>query len=485
MKSLKHILIIDDEPDIRGLLSMTLERMGYTTLCAENIKRAKELLSENTFNLCLTDLRLPDGSGIDIVKRIQQSEHQIPVIVITAHGSMDVAIEAMKYGAFDFINKPVDLNNLRSLINNALLINEKTPTSSSILDLVGESTAAIKLKENIVKVSRSQAPVFIHGESGSGKELVARAIHKASSRNNDSFVAVNCGAIPRELMESEFFGHTKGSFTGAHQDKLGLFQSAEGGTLFLDEVADLPMEMQVKLLRAIQEKSIRPVGSQKEMPINVRILSATHKNLLEQIQKDQFRNDLYYRINVIEINVPSLRERKSDISLLTNTLLKKIATKNSEDMCSITDDALALLSAYSFPGNVRELENILERASALCSDNTVHARDLQLNRLNLDINNSSDEPIQAASSDNKEAAKGPINNSENSPNREQDDRNNGQQSYNASEGPLDDYLDKIEKNIILSHLEKHRWNRTSTAKKLGITFRSLRYRMKKLGIDDD
>lgn len=470
MKSLKHILIIDDEPDIRGLLSMTLERMGYTTLCAENIKRAKELLSENTFNLCLTDLRLPDGSGIDIVKRIQQSEHQIPVIVITAHGSMDVAIEAMKVGAFDFINKPVDLNNLRSLINNALLINEKTPTSSSILDLVGESTAAIKLKENIAKVSRSQAPVFIHGESGSGKELVARAIHKASSRNNDSFVAVNCGAIPRELMESEFFGHTKGSFTGAHQDKLGLFQSAEGGTLFLDEVADLPMEMQVKLLRAIQEKSIRPVGSQKEMPINVRILSATHKNLLEQIQKDQFRNDLYYRINVIEINVPSLRERKSDISLLTNTLLKKIATKNSEDMCNITDDALALLSAYSFPGNVRELENILERASALCNNDTIEIDDLQLNR------RASDTYVAPQQHTNTLPPVNAV---------RKDDDASISHNYNAAIESLDNYLEKIEKNIILEHLEKHRWNRTSTAKKLGITFRSLRYRMKKLGIDDD
>lgn len=481
MKPQKNILIIDDEPDIRGLLSMTLERMGYTTQCAENIKHAVELLSENTFNLCLTDLRLPDGNGIDIVKRIQTSANQIPVIVITAHGSIDVAIEAMKYGAFDFINKPVDLNNLRSLVNNALLINENVPTQSSVIDLVGESTAAIKLKENIAKVSRSQAPVFIHGESGSGKELVARAIHKTSSRNNDSFVAVNCGAIPRELMESEFFGHTKGSFTGAHQDKQGLFQSAEGGTLFLDEVADLPMEMQVKLLRAIQEKSIRPVGSQKEMPINVRILSATHKNLLNEIKQDRFRNDLYYRINVIEINVPSLRERKSDISLLTNTLLTKIAAKNKEDISNITDDARTRLSAYYFPGNVRELENILERASALCSNNTILPEDLQLNGHGTNAEDSAQAFKELNPLDNNDVTNGQASNNR----RVQDDKTNGQQAYNASAEPLDDYLDNIEKNIILSHLEKLRWNRTSTAKILGITFRSLRYRMKKLGIDDE
>jgi two-component system response regulator PilR (NtrC family) len=485
MKSPKHILIIDDETDIRGLLSMTLQRMGYSTSCAENLKHAVELLSENSFDLCLTDLKLPDGSGIDIVKRLQQSKNPLPVIVITAHGSMDVAVEAMKFGAFDFINKPVDLNNLRSLINNALLVNDNVSTQSSITDLVGESTAAIKLKENIAKVSRSQAPVFIQGESGSGKELVARAIHKASSRTNDCFIAVNCGAIPRELMESEFFGHTKGSFTGAHQDKQGLFQSAEGGTLFLDEVADLPMEMQVKLLRAIQEKNIRPVGSQKEMPINVRILSATHKNLLNEIKQGRFRNDLYYRINVIGINVPSLRERKSDISLLTNTLLTKIAAKNKEDISNITDDALRRLSAYYFPGNIRELENILERASALCSNNTILPEDLQLNGHGTNAEDSSHAFKELNSLDNSDVTNVQINSQASNNRRVQDDKSKGQQAYNASAEPLDDYLDKIEKNIILRHLEKLRWNRTSTAKKLGITFRSLRYRMKKLGIDDE
>ncbi len=481
MTLLKNILIIDDEPDIRGLLSMTLERMGYSTSCAENLSHAQDLLAESAYDLCLTDLRLPDGSGIDIVRKIQQYDNPIPVIVITAHGSMDIAIEAMKYGAFDFINKPVDLKNLRALINNALSSTDNIPTQSSISDLVGESSAALALKDNIAKVSRSQAPVFIHGESGSGKELVARAIHKASSRNSDSFIAVNCGAIPRELMESEFFGHTKGSFTGAHQDKQGLFQSAEGGTLFLDEVADLPMEMQVKLLRAIQEKSIRPVGSQKETTINVRILSATHKNLFDEIKENRFRNDLYYRINVIEISVPSLRERQTDIPLLTTTLLKKIADKNNEASSKITQNALNTLQDYSFPGNVRELENILERASALCSDNTIHTDDLQLNRnISENINNSSYNDSHRLSAENQN-----IPADRNSINIYQKNNNENELTYNANNESLDNYLDKIEKNIILSYLEKQRWNRTSTAKTLGITFRSLRYRMKKLGIDDD
>lgn len=476
MKPSKHILIIDDETDIRGLLSMTLQRMGYSTSCAGDLTHAFELLSENFFDLCLTDLKLPDGNGIDIVKRIQQRKYSMPVIVITAHGSTDVAVEAMKHGAFDFINKPVDLNNLRSLIKNALLVNDHVSTQSPIIDLVGESTAAVKLKENIVKVSRSQAPVFIHGESGSGKELVARAIHKASTRTSDCFVAVNCGAIPRELMESEFFGHTKGSFTGAHQDKQGLFQSAEGGTLFLDEVADLPIEMQVKLLRAIQEKNIRPIGSQKEMSINVRILSATHKNLLNEIKKNKFRNDLYYRINVIEISVPPLRERKSDISLLTQTLLTRIAKKNNEELSDITNDAQLLLNEYSFPGNVRELENILERASALCSDYTIRADDLQLNKHDLDADSSAPKFLMSADLDRRIITDRLAS---------VDEKNNAPQHYDPIEESLDNYLEKTEKYIILRHLEKLRWNRTSTAKKLGITFRSLRYRMKKLGIDDE
>jgi two-component system response regulator PilR (NtrC family) len=468
-----NILIIDDEPDIRGLLSITLERMGHRTTNADNVSSSIALLKRNKFDLCLTDLKLPDGSGIDIVKTIQNTHPQTPVIVITAHGSMDIAIEAMKCGAFDFINKPVDINHLRSLITSALDTHQQNTEAQPIPDIIGESSTAIKLKENIAKVARSQAPVFICGESGSGKELTARAIHKLSSRQNKPFIAVNCGAIPKELMESEFFGHTKGSFTGAHQDKPGLFQSAEGGTLFLDEVADLPMDMQVKLLRAIQEKSIRAVGSQKEIKIDVRILSATHKDLMQAIHDGSFRNDLYYRINVIEINVPALRQRQEDIELLTNVLLKKIAEKNHMSVTTITDDALQALKNYGFPGNIRELENILERACALCSENGITRDDLNLN------NGSAPFVGQVNSSINHR------NRIEEQQAKEYSSSRSNISTYDAAQESIDSYLDNIEKMIILDSLDKNRWNRTSTAKELGITFRSLRYRMKKLSIDDE
>lgn len=469
MSKKNNVLIIDDEPDIRGLLSMTLERMGHNTLCTANIEDSKKRLQEKTFDLCLTDLKLPDGSGIDIVKLIQQNHPDTPVIVITAHGSMDVAIEAMKYGAFDFINKPVDLTHLRALITNALSVNNENPQEDNLNEIIGTSPPALKLKQNIAKVSRSQAPVFIQGESGSGKELVARAIHKTSTRHNKPFVAVNCGAIPRELMESEFFGHTKGSFTGAHQDKQGLFQSAEGGTLFLDEVADLPMDMQVKLLRAIQEKTVRPVGSHKEVIIDVRILSATHKDLLNAINNGGFRNDLYYRINVIEINVPTLRQRKADITLLTTTLLEKIAEKNASAITSISRNALTLLEQYNFPGNIRELENILERACALCSDNKIDADDLQLDR----------KVFEADDTKSTEARNNAQIKSTDLPIIKKND------VFDPSILSLDEHLESIEKEILLNYLEQNRWNRTNTAKVLGITFRSLRYRLKKLGIDDE
>jgi two-component system response regulator PilR (NtrC family) len=474
-----NILIIDDEPDIRGLLSITLERMGHHTVSADNVTSSKNLLKKNNFDLCLTDLKLPDGSGIDIVKDIQQSQPQTPVIVITAHGSMDIAVEAMKCGAFDFINKPVDINHLRTLITSALNTNKTKNEKQAVPDIIGESREALRLKENITKVARSQAPVFICGESGSGKELTAKAIHKLSSRKDKPFIAVNCGAIPKELMESEFFGHTKGSFTGAHQDKPGLFQSAEGGTLFLDEVADLPMDMQVKLLRAIQEKSIRAVGSQKEIKIDVRILSATHKDLQQAIYEGTFRNDLYYRINVIEINVPALRERKEDISLLTNILLEKIAEKNLTTKANINENAIVALSAYDFPGNIRELENILERACALCGDEGITSEDLNLGQSSLGKYNIQDSKYDARS-------RSTYNSSVTEPQLPQENINSiAQLDYDSKTESIDSYLDNIEKMIILDSLDKHRWNRTTTAKELGITFRSLRYRMKKLGIDDE
>ena len=456
-----RILIIDDEPDIRKLLSITVERMGYDALCVGAVGAAVDGLSAGAFDLCLTDLKLPDGSGIDIVKIIRQHYPSIPVIVITAHGSMDVAIDAMKYGAFDFINKPVDLHHLRKLINNATATKALTTSQDAIDDIIGQSKPAVKLKESISKVARSQAPIFIFGESGSGKELVARAIHKFSSRKHQPFITVNCGAIPGELMESEFFGHTKGSFTGAHQDKQGLFQSAEGGTLFLDEVADLPLDMQVKLLRALQEKTIRPVGSRREIPVDVRILSATHKNLLNAIQQGAFRSDLYYRINVIELNVPSLRERRGDIERLAAALLKKIADNNRQPVRALSPGALSALRAYDFPGNIRELENILERASALCESGGIEVRDLQLQPLP-DVTESAGEPLAGMT---EPWAMEP-----------------GYQPENQS---IDEYLDNIEKNIILNHLQSNRWNRTATAKVLGTTVRSLRYRMQKLGIADE
>ena len=469
---IKHILIIDDEPDIRGLLSMTIERMGHQFTCTENIEQARQALKENTFDLCLTDLKLPDGSGIEIVTLVEQHHPQTPIIVITAHGSMDIAVEAMKHGAFDFINKPVDLKNLRALINNALETSKQPQQTSDATGIAGNSSPALQLKKNIAKVALSQAPVFIYGESGSGKELVAKAIHKLSSRYQRPFIAVNCGAIPKELMESEFFGHIKGSFTGAIQDKAGLFQSAEGGTLFLDEVADLPMDMQVKLLRAIQEKTIRPVGSHKETRINVRILSATHKNLLSAINDGTFRNDLYYRINVIEIDVPPLRERRNDIELITSVLLKRIAEKNDSAEVNISKAALLQLQGYHFPGNIRELENILERACALCGTQGIEVSDLQF----------TDNPPPPSP--------GTATNLENPSKTQRTGKHdsNGRllpNPYDYDTMNLDDYLADIEKGIILECLEKNRWNRTSTAKVLGMTFRSLRYRLKKLGLDDD
>lgn len=456
------VLIIDDEPDIRQLLTLTVERMGYKAHSVDTISGAKLALEKKIYQLCLSDLKLPDGSGLDIVKLIQQEYNQTPVIVITAFGSMDTAVEAMKYGAFDFINKPVDLSKLRLLIDNALNTNQQIQQKQSLAEIIGQSPSILALKDKIIKVSRSQAPVFINGESGSGKELVARAIHRLSSRNNQAFIAVNCGAIPKELMESEFFGHVKGSFSGATHNKEGLFQAADNGTLFLDEVADLPLDMQVKLLRAIQEKMIRPVGGQQEIPIDVRIVSATHKDLAIEVQNNDFRNDLYYRINVIDLVVPPLRERSEDIPQLIQLILQRIALKNHYTSLSISADARTSLECFHFPGNVRELENILERASALCENYHIESSDLQLNH-----------SIQHHSQDTLKPE----------PNQAHKPANN--EDFDPQQESIDDYIETIEKKIILDTLEKNRWNRTYAAKVLGITFRSLRYRLKKLGIDTD
>ena len=443
----QRVLIVDDEPDIRELLEITLNRMDIQTCCAENMDCAKTLLHQNSFDLCLTDMKLPDGNGLDLVDTIQAMSNPIPVAVITAHANMDTAILAMKKGAFDFVSKPVDLLVLRHLVSSALKLSDPMSTRErrTRQTLLGESSVMREIRSKIDKVARSQAPVYISGESGSGKELVARLIHQQSPRSDKSFVAINCGAIPLELMESEFFGHKKGSFTGAITDKKGLFQAAEGGTLFLDEVADLPQSLQVKLLRAIQEKRIRPVGEQMEIPVDIRLLSATHRNLADMVRAGLFRQDLYYRINVIDLHVPPLRERSSDIPALTEHILAKL-NAGKIDQLTLSTAALAVLQQYHFPGNVRELENILERALALYDGNCIEIDDLNLP---VSLPNDSDSP-----------------------------------EYNPAMGPLEDYLEEIERKAITLALEENKWNKKAAAQQLGLAFRSFRYRLKKLDLNN-
>ncbi len=446
-------LIIDDEPDIRELLELTLARMDIDTVAVENLDQARTALASQPFHLCLADMRLPDGDGIDLVREIQKHHPGTPVAMITAHGNMETAIEALKAGAFDFVSKPVDLPVLRKLVNTALKLHQSqqvefcsTTENDAECPLRGTSDSMNQVRTLITKLSRSQAPVHITGESGTGKELAARLIHQLGPRNDKPFVAVNCGAIPHELMESELFGHKKGSFTGATADKNGLFQEAEGGTLFLDEVADLPLSMQVKLLRVIQEKLVRPVGSTKELRTDIRLVSATHQNLSQRVQDGEFRQDLYYRLNVIELQMPSLRERTEDIPDLIEHLLSSIAGNYQQPVPRLHDKALDALKNYPFQGNVRELENILERAFALCENEIITLEDLGL------INSQ-----EAVSTEAKQRLAGES---------------------------LEDYLARIERDILLQALEASRWNKTSAASKLGISFRSIRYRLSKLGIDN-
>ncbi len=440
-------LAVDDEPDILELIKMTLERMDIIVHTATNIEAAKKQLACNAYDLCLTDMRLPDGDGLELIRHIQLHYSNTPVAMITAHGNMDAAVTALKSGAYDFVSKPVDLQVLRSLVTTALKLKHGVddPVERRSRDtLLGDSEQMRKIRNKIAKLSRSQAPIYISGASGSGKELVARLIHEKGPRIDAPFVPVNCGAIPETLMESEFFGHKKGSFTGANSDKAGLFQAADGGTLFLDEVADLPLHMQVKLLRAIQEKSIRPVGAQIEVPVDVRILSATHKDLSKLVEEGEFRQDLFYRINVIELKVPSLNERRDDIPLLAEHFLGNIAAQAKLDKPKLSKQATEALNNYSFPGNVRELENILERAFTLCDDDTIEEEDLQLPVVtNIDSNTNIANTDQA----------------------------------------LDSYLGDQEKEAIQQALQQCKYNKTAAAKLLGISFRQLRYRLKKLGID--
>jgi len=448
--STHQALIVDDEPDIRELLELTLGRMHINTRSASDLKEAHALLAAEKFDVCLTDMRLPDGNGIDLVRYIQQQEMGLPVAVITAYGSMDTAVEALKAGAFDFVTKPVDLNVLRNLVKSVLKLSDESVARDrrSRDTLLGDAQSMRDIRSTIAKLSRSQAPVYISGESGTGKELVAKLIHSKGPRTDRPFIPVNCGAIPSELMESEFFGHTRGSFTGAVKDKKGLFQAAEGGTLFLDEVAELPLHMQVKLLRSIQEKAVRPIGGEREIPTDVRILSATHKDLGQLVGAGQFRQDLYYRLNVIQLPVPALRDRSEDIPRLVEHYLGKLARDNAQPDFSLDESALQALCNYDFPGNVRELENILERATTLCENNTITLADLQL-----PAGTTATQPVQQS----PKMATGAV--------------------------PLDDYMENIEKDALLKALEQTRYNKTAAARLLGITFRALRYRLKKLGLE--
>lgn len=435
------VLVIDDEPDIRELLTLTLSRMGLTCDTAINYTQGVQLIKTNNYSLVLTDMRLPDGDGIDIVTFIQKIKPQLPVAVITAYGNIEGAVNTLKAGAFDYVSKPVDLDMLRGLVKTALSIHAVDNVAQDN-ELVGKSSVMQHLRDDISKVSRSQAPVFIRGASGVGKEMVAQLIHKNGPRASKPFIPVNCGAIPAELMESEFFGHKKGSFTGAIADKAGLFVAAQGGTLFLDEIAELPIVMQVKLLRAIQEKAIKPIGELYEIPVDVRILSASHKNLLHEIKAGTFRQDLYYRVNVIELCVPPLIERLSDIPELVDAILKKLSKNQNRPLVGINQQCLNNLQRYTFPGNVRELENILERAMAMCEGRVIEITDVHI-----------------------------------------------PQTFNAHEMPVADsvnltgILQDQEKELILDALEQTKWNRTAAARILGVSFRTLRYRLKKLGLD--
>lgn len=437
-----NVLVIDDEPDIRELFMLTLSRMGLSCDIAVDFKQGIDYIKQNNYSLVLTDMRLPDGDGIDIVKFIQKFKPQLPVAVITAYGNVEGAVNTLKAGAFDYVSKPIDLVMLKELVKTALAMKNVNQEDDHEL-LVGDSLVMRQLRENIQKLARNQAPVFIQGDSGVGKELVAQMIHAHGPRKDKPFIPVNCGAIPVELMESEFFGHKKGSFTGAIADKSGLFVAAHGGTLFLDEIAELPLAMQVKLLRAIQEKAIKPIGELYEIPVDVRILSASHKNLLEEINAGRFRQDLYYRVNVIELHVPTLSERLSDIPALASTILRKLAKTQNKDSITLQPECLNVLQNYHFPGNVRELENILERAMAMCEGDVIEVNDLYIPQITTTI------PVTA--------------------------------SLNSASLP--GLLLDQEKELILEALKKTKWNRTAAAQLLGISFRTLRYRLKKLGLD--
>ena len=443
----KRVLVVDDEADIRELLDLTLARMGLAADCAGSVEEARAFLAAHSYSLCLTDMRLPDGEGLALVRLIGERHPEMPVAVITAFGSMENAVQALKAGAFDYLSKPVSLEQLRALVKSAVDLPAKEELhQQGGPELLGQSPAMSQVRSLIERVARSQAPVYITGESGSGKELAARMIHRLGPRAGAPFVPVNCGAIPENLMESEFFGYRKGAFTGADLDREGFFQVAHGGTLFLDEVADLPLAMQVKLLRAIQEKRVRKVGATTEEPLDVRIISATHQDLKAMVDQGRFRQDLFYRLNVIEIRMPPLCECREDIPLLAGRIVERLAGAAGRPAPRLTSAALAMLQEYPFPGNVRELENILERSLALLAGDAIDADDLNL------------APAPTAVGDAEAVPSGEL--------------------------PLQDQLDQLEKQAILDALNKTHFNRTAAARLLGVTFRSLRYRMQRLGLKD-
>jgi two-component system response regulator PilR (NtrC family) len=447
MQRERQVLVVDDEPDIRELLELTLAKMGLGVVAVGSIAEAREQLQHGRFELCLTDMRLPDGEGLDLVRHIGSLASDLPVAVITAHGSAENAVAALKAGAFDYVSKPVGLEQLRALVKSALSLPDQQGEPARDLPLLGGSAPLAQVRELIGKLARTQAPVHITGESGSGKELAARLIHGEGARRERPFVPVNCGAIPENLMESEFFGYKKGAFTGAEQDRDGFFQAADGGTLFLDEVADLPLAMQVKLLRTIQEKRVRKVGATQEDPVDVRVISATHQDLARLVEAGKFRQDLFYRLNVIELKMPPLRDCREDVPLIATSILQRIAHQGAA-ASRLSAAALEELAQYDFPGNIRELENILERATALSGEGEIGPEDLRLKPA----------PADEAGARPAEGALGV---------------------------PLPEYLDRLEREAILEALSRTNFNRTAAAKLLGVTFRTLRYRMQRLGIRDE
>jgi len=475
------VLVIDDEADIRQLVDLSLSRIGIDVHTAANLGEARELLAAYAIDACLTDMRLPDGNGVDFVAELARTYPELPIAVITAHGQMGAAVEAMKNGAFDFVSKPVDVTVLRNMALQALRLRHPDPAptrrddrsdgtpargksdpdhrppphepsdvedgeiGTALVDgerLIGTSPSMLQLRERIARVARTNAPVWITGESGTGKELVARLIHANGPRADGPFVAINCGAIPAELMESELFGHCKGAFTGAHRDQEGLFRAANEGTLFLDEIAELPLHMQVKLLRVIQERSVRPVGAAEESAVDVRLLSASHSDLATLVESGVFRQDLYYRLNVISVRSPALRDRPTDIPMLATSIMSRMAAGSGPEAPILTDGALNRLRSHDFPGNVRELENILERACAMASGTVIEADDLELE--------SSPPPPSRVS---------------------------GSRVHDRIEG-------STERDAILAALEATRWNRKRSATLLGLTYRQLRYRIKRLDLED-